>query len=70
MHEAMFTGLGDTSGMGPLMGFGNDPNAVCDLLSDYGISCQDCPDGAGQYCVTLTGIIDTADAVPGLNVVE
>ena len=70
IQKATFTGLGDTSGMGPLMGFGNDPNAVCSLLGQYGIACLDCPDGAGTYCVRLTGEIDEAELLPNVDVVS
>jgi hypothetical protein len=70
IQKATFTGLGDTSQMGPLMGFGNDPEAVCSLLGQYGISCLDCPDGAGVYCVRLTGDIEQADLLQNVDVIS
>ena len=70
IQKATFSGLGDTSGMGPLMGFGNDPNAVCTLLGQYGISCLDCPDGTGTYCIRLTGDIEQADLLPNVDVIS
>jgi hypothetical protein len=69
IQKATFTGLGDTSGMGPLMGFGNDPEAVCSLLGQYGISCLECPDESGVYCVRLTGDIEQADLLSNVDVI-
>ena len=101
---AVFSGLGDTSGMGVLMNMGNAPNAVCDeVLGSVGIECQVCPtsnsnmegggledntdchdgednDGDGRidlqdedcelYCVKLTGEIDEASIIPGLDITQ
>lgn len=67
--QANFSGLGDTSDIGRLQNFGNDPNAICDLIkAQVDIDCMECPDGSGTYCVRLTGIIDEAELIPGLDV--
>jgi hypothetical protein len=67
---AVFSGLGDTSNMGVLMNLGNDPGAVCEeVLGSVGIECEECPEG-GKYCVQLTGEIDEADVIPGLDITQ
>ena len=79
---ATFTGLGDTSTMGPLLNLGSDPFALCEFLGDQGIPCADCPepnidsddDGVAdemvQTCIRLTGEIEAADVLPGVNIIE
>ena len=66
-----FSGLGDTSNMGLLMGFGTAPDALCsnELFINAGIICEECPTG-GAYCVQLTGQIDEASIIPGMDITQ
>lgn len=63
---ASFRGMGDTRNMGPLLNLGNDPNAVCTLVGDYGVDCMACPDDGELFCIIVAGYIDEADLISGL----
>ncbi len=69
---ATFTGLGDTSTMGPLMNLGSDPEVLCtEVLQTYGIDCIACPgDSPLDTCIQLTGEIEQADLIPGVNILD
>jgi hypothetical protein len=64
---AQFRGTGDTRNMGPLLNLGNNPNAVCELVGDYGVECLACPDDNEPYCIIVAGEIDEADLINGLT---
>ncbi|MBT3224673.1 MAG: hypothetical protein HN348_36870, partial [Proteobacteria bacterium] len=49
---------------------GGPPEAVCDLLASLGVSCLDCPDGSGFYCVHVRIESLTGHGVPGPDVIE
>lgn len=59
------SGLGDTRNLGPILELGEEPGAVCDLVSGMGITCIPCPDDQ-PYCLTLSAIDVSAPDVPGL----
>ena len=62
-------GLGDTRYMGPLMGRGDEPDAVCSLIADFqiGIECVECEDG-GPYCLFLEAEFGKAPLEEGLTI--
>lgn len=59
-------GLGDTRFMGPLIGQGDDPNAICTQAAALGVQCTDCPDGE-QTCLFLSAVDVNGTRVPGLQ---
>ena len=61
------SGLGDTRNMGPLLELGDDPGAVCTLISALGLSCETCSDGE-PYCVFLEVEFDEAPLATGLTI--
>lgn len=61
------SGLGDTRNMGPLLELGDDPGAVCDLITALGLSCETCADGE-PYCVFLEVEFDEAPLAEGLTI--
>ena len=56
--------------MGPLLNLGNNPNAVCELVGDYGVECLTCPDDGEQFCIIVAGEIDEAELINGLTLEE
>ena len=60
------TGMADTSELGPLIGLGSDPNAVCDTIGAMGIDCEECPQVGTITCVPLEAHFLTSDLVSGL----
>lgn len=62
-------GVGDSRNMGPLVGLGDDPDAVCSLAAGFGFTCEECPDG-GRYCVRIEAYFDPSPLVEGLTLVE
>ena len=70
---ATFSGLGDTSGLGPALNLGNDPDALCSgLLEPQGVECVQCPGApAGEeFCVYLAGNIDRAPMISDFRLEE
>jgi len=65
---ATASGIGDSRNMGPLVGLGSDPSAVCDLAAGFGVTCEACPDG-GRYCVRIEALFEPAPLVPDLTLV-
>lgn len=61
------SGLGDTRNMGPLLELGDDPGAVCTLITALGLSCENCSDGE-PYCVYLEVEFDEAPLAEGLTI--
>jgi hypothetical protein len=47
------SGVIDTAPLGDLFGIGPDPAAVCSLVATFGVSCLECPDGSGPYCISV-----------------
>ncbi|MCB9777119.1 MAG: Ig-like domain-containing protein [Alphaproteobacteria bacterium] len=62
-------GKGDTRNMGPLLGAGDEPDAVCEFLGTVGLVCEDCGDG-NETCITLEALFPEAPVLPGVTVVE
>ncbi|MEQ1567485.1 MAG: hypothetical protein ABMA64_17725 [Myxococcota bacterium] len=60
----------DTRPLVQAFDLGSDPEAVCQLVATFGVSCVACPDGTGPFCLDL--YIDRLDAevAPGLTVVD
>lgn len=61
------SGLGDTRNMGPLLALGDEPDAVCTLMSALSLSCEACADGE-PYCVFLEVEFDEAPLAEGLTI--
>lgn len=47
-----------------------DPNAVCSFIAGFGVSCIDCSDGSGPYCLELLAVDLVAERVSGAPPVE
>lgn len=62
-------GQGDTRNMGPLLGAGDEPTALCDTLASIGLECEVCPDGV-QSCMTLEVLFPEAPLLPDVTLVE
>ena len=60
------SGLGDSRNMGPLLGMGSDPDAVCDTAATLGVDCDACPDG-GVYCLMIVLEFQPSPLVPGIS---
>ena len=60
------SGLGDSRHMGPLIGAGSDPSAICDTAASLGVSCEDCPDG-NPYCLEIELEFEPAPLVAGID---
>ena len=46
---------------------GSTDDAGCQLLTNFGISCEDCDDGSGQYCLSVYVDSIQAPLVPGAH---
>jgi len=59
MVGGTFDGQMDTRVLDDLIDPGAEEGAACDLLGSLGIECEECPDGSGPYCLTVSayGII-------------
>jgi hypothetical protein len=51
--EGTLTGIVDTRPIGPLLQGGGGEGAVCEAAKNFGVSCVECPDGAGVFCLNL-----------------
>ncbi len=60
------SGLGDSRHMGPLIGAGSDPSAICDTAAGLGVSCEDCPDGE-PFCLEIELEFEPAPLVPSID---
>ncbi len=69
MVGGTFDGMMDTRVLDELIDPGADEGAACDLLSSLGIDCEDCPDGSGAFCLTVSayGIYSEKVSVIGEN---
>lgn len=62
-------GQGDTRNMGPLIGAGDEPTALCETFASIGLVCEECPDGI-QSCMTLEVLFPEAPLLSGVTLVE
>ena len=64
-----FDGQMDTRVLDELIDPGADEGAACDLLGSLGIECEECPDGSGPFCLTVSayGIISEKVDVLGYD---
>lgn len=64
------SGLGDTRDMGPLLGLGDNPTAVCSLIDSLGLTvgCEACSDGE-ELCLFLEVNFDEAEIASGVTIV-
>ena len=70
---ASFSGLGDTSSLGPALNLGNDADALCSsLLEPQGVACVQCPGAPSEdeFCVFLAGNIDRAPVINDFRLEE
>jgi hypothetical protein len=62
---AVLSGSIDTRPLVPLLGDeGADENAICDLASSIGVSCEACADGTGNFCLSIYVDNIQAAAIP------
>ncbi len=64
--EATVEGLVDTREMYEFLGLPENPEAICDYASGFGVYCEECPDG-NAYCLYLVGEDITANEQAGLT---
>lgn len=62
-------GLVDTREMYAFLGLPENPEAICDYASGFGVYCEACPDG-NEYCLDVVGEDITAPQQSGLVLVE
>ena len=67
---ASVAGVIDTRPLTSLIGATGDDGAICDLVGMAGASCIACPDGTGEYCLTMLVEQLAAALVGGVTVVE
>ena len=53
---ATFRGGLDTRALDTLVDESGTEGAACDLIGSFGISCQACPDGSGDFCIDLHAV--------------
>jgi hypothetical protein len=64
------SGFADTSGLGALLDLGDEPDAVCGLVTTFGVTCVDCGDGS-VTCLELAIDSMTAEQQTGtLELIE
>ncbi|RME24289.1 MAG: hypothetical protein D6798_11560 [Deltaproteobacteria bacterium] len=66
---AIAMGKGDTKNMGPMLGAGDEPDAVCKFFASVGLECEDCGDGT-MTCLTLEAHFPEATLLEGVELVE
>jgi hypothetical protein len=66
---AWIGGLVDTRNLGPLLDIGDsgEEDVVCEYLSVFGLSCEDCGDGT-ELCLYVEAHFDDANLIEGLVV--
>lgn len=70
IQGASLQGSIDTRPLGVAFDLGTTENAVCDLVYTFGVSCEACADGSGNFCLSVwVDSIEAAD-VPGLTLVD
>lgn len=57
----------DTRYMGPVIAGDDDPNAICEMVAGFGLSCEECADGK-MYCLPM--LVEDAVAYPFSEGVE
>ena len=67
MGGAWIGGLIDTSSLGPLLDLGDadEPGVICEYISVFGLSCEDCGDGT-EYCLYVEAHFDDAPLIEGM----
>jgi hypothetical protein len=53
IQGATLAGKIDTRPLGTAFDLGTAPDAVCQLVASFGVSCEDCDDGTGAYCLSV-----------------
>ena len=66
---AWIGGLVDTSSLGPLLAIGDsdEPEVVCEYVSVFGLSCEDCGDGT-ELCLYVEAHFDDAPLLEGMTI--
>ena len=67
---AVLAGSIDTRPLAGLVGDDAPPEAVCDLAVTFGIACQACTDGSGDFCLSLLVTDIAAAEIAGATVVQ
>lgn len=70
IEGGLLSGLVDTRPLGEVFGLGTGYDAVCDLVSAFGVSCITCSDGSGDYCLSLLVDNVSAPLLPATTLVE
>jgi len=50
---AVLSGSIDTRPLVPLLDENGEPDAICQLAASIGVTCEDCQDGSGAFCLSL-----------------
>ena len=66
---AWIGGLVDTSSLGPLLDIGDsdEPEVICEYVSVFGLSCEDCGDGS-ELCLYVEAHFDDAPLLEGMTI--
>lgn len=70
IQGASLRGSIDTRPLGEAFDLGTTDDAVCGLVNTFGVQCEACSDGSGNYCLTVWVDNIEADYVPGLVIQE
>jgi len=65
IQGASLAGGIDTRPLGPAFGLGTAEDSVCQLVSTFGVACEDCADGSGAFCLSVYLDNVNADKVDG-----
>jgi hypothetical protein len=65
VNQVVLGGELDTRPLVEALAVGTDPDDICTVISTFGVHCEPCPDGSGDYCVRLTVEQLTGTEVPG-----
>ena len=71
IQGAVLQGSVDTRPLGSLVGAtGTGDDAVCQLVAIFGITCDECGDGTGPYCLSINVDNIVAEQIPGATPLE
>ena len=65
MGGAWIGGLVDTRNLGPLLDIGVGDDVVCEYLTVFGVTCEDCGEG-DDFCLYIEAHFDDASVVEGM----
>ncbi len=65
-----FAGIFDSRAMDALMGEDREEGEICRLVPSFGVECEECPDGSGEFCLPVRLDSATGEVVNRLTLVE